>query len=297
MQAHERSTGRERPRTYTREAWANEEADRALGFHITMRLADSGGIARTPGALRLASRIVLACGEERGIIAHTFADNHLHSTLFGDREEAGVFARCAETALRKRLPIRVPFERCRIRPIEDARHLHHTVRYGFTQEQHHGTAFDPAHDGSSLLDLLGLRVGASWLLPRFTLALPRVSRDHLLFWLGAPELDAATPDPRFIVDASAAALGVASLDGRSALHIQARRVAVQALDILVPDSDAAVVLDIPRRCVGRYLAQPRDAEHLRAVELQLKWRTLLDARQAAKRVSPFSSHEPRGLTD
>jgi hypothetical protein len=100
-------------------------------------------------ALRKASAIVNQHGKHRGLAVHRFADTHLHTLVVCDRVQAGKFALYTEAGLRKRLHIRVPFERCRIRPIGSERYLGNTVRYFFKQEEHHGTAFDLAHDGAA----------------------------------------------------------------------------------------------------------------------------------------------------
>lgn len=266
---------------FSREAWSTEEAKLAIGFHVTMRLADDAGIARTPSALRLASRIVLRHGEERGLLSHRLADTHLHAVLVGTRAEAGRFALCTEGALRKQLRIGIPFQRCRIRPIEDERHLGYAVRYGYRQEERHGTAFDVLHDGSSLVDLLGMRMGAPWLPRRMRSILPRVGRSALLAWLDAPDLDDQSIDVRHLPDAAAAAWGVGSLRGTSREHVRARRVAVHMLDRLAPRAGVTCALGIPARSGVRYRLEEVSTAELRAVDLQLKLRSLIERRRAA----------------
>lgn len=265
---------------FSRAAWAAEEARRAIGFHVTMRLANDGAIARTPGALRYGSRIVLQHGEQRGLIAHRFADTHLHAVLLCTRVEAGTFACVTEGALRKRLRIGAPFQPCRVRPIESERHLGHAVAYLFRQESHHGSGFDLLHDGSSLLDLLGMRLGAPWLLPRVRAALPRLRRGPLLALLEARDLDDEPVELRYLADAAAAAWGVAELRGNLIQHIRARRVAVHMLDRLAPRAGSATI-GVPARSAGRYRREDVTAAELRAVDLQIKLRGLLARRRAS----------------
>jgi hypothetical protein len=264
--------------SHSRESWSREQASASIAHHVTMRLEDSGTIARTPAALRIASDITLRIGRKRGLLAHAFADNHFHGVLGGTREEAGVFARCVEGVLRKTLDIKVPFERCRIRPIRDPRHLRNVMPYVFKQAEHHGAAFDRLRDGSSLLDLLGLRVGSEWIVTRFATVLPRSQRTTMLDWLGAPDLDEVVPDAVFVPDAAAAALGIVSLHGNEAKHVRARRAAVQTLDLLAPGCDVATTLQISRRAVIRYRSQEAEPTVMRAVELQVKLRTLVAGR-------------------
>jgi hypothetical protein len=281
MHVEAESLGRIGGPSYSREAWAREVAKLAIAFHVTMRLANAGAIARTKGALRLASEIVLRCGKYRGLVAHRVADTHLHAVLVGTREQAGLFARCVEGALRKRLRLVVPFERCRIWPIHDERHLLHALRYVLRQEDRHGTAFDEAHDGSSLPDLIGLRFGADWLWPRLHAVLPRLTQMQLREWVELPALDGGEVDLRLLGDASAAAWGVGSLRGASKRHASARRAAVHLLDRIAPRAGAASLLGLPSRSVVRYRSEPFDAAAVRVVERQLRLRTRLQERRAA----------------
>ena len=152
--------------SHSRESWAESETKVAIAFHITMRLATSRGIARSPADLRLGSWTVIRQGRKRGLLAFRFADTHLHVIVVGSRELAGKVAFYTEASLRKRLGILVPFERARIRPIDDERHLVNALRYVLLQEDHHGTAFDVAHDGSSLPELIGMRADGGWLVKR-----------------------------------------------------------------------------------------------------------------------------------
>ncbi len=267
------------PCSFTRETWEAEKCRAAHGFHVISRLADDGGIARNPAQLRLASDIVLRNGEERGIVFYRIAHSHMHTILKTSRGEAGMFARCVEGGLRKVLGLRAPFERARIRPIENERHFGHSVRYGACQEEHHGTAFDEAHDGSSLLDVVGLRLGNEWLAPRFAEALPRVTRTIVLGWAGFPDLDAGDVDVTYLREAAAAAFGVGSLDGRTDKHARARRVAVHVLDRHAPRASASHVLCLPRRCVTRYRAAGASEVEIRVVERQLRLRAHLAARR------------------
>lgn len=281
MEGH-RGDGRGSKReSFSRESWGVEQTRKAVGYHVIHRLVDDRGIARTPTALRVASTIIREQGKDRGLVCYRFADTHAHSMLDGSREDAGKFARYSESSLRGRLAIPVPFERSRIRPIGDEKHGFNTLRYQFKQEAHHGTCFDELHEGSSLPDLLGMRMDAPWLVERARRLFPRLTRAMLLEWLGVPELDAVVPDLQWLTDAAAAVWLLPELAGDALGNVLARRAAVHLRDRIGPAADAHEVADllgISRRSVDRYRSQPVDPHHVRAVELQLKLRTFVRGR-------------------
>src|SRR5262245_57495334 len=116
-----------------------------MGWHLTMRLCDDRVIARTAAELRLASRVLFEHGRTRGLLSFRVVDTHVHALLVCSRDEAGMFARYAQGALRKRLRL-VPFEKARIRPILDQSHLRSTFLYVLRQARRHGSSLDPAHE-------------------------------------------------------------------------------------------------------------------------------------------------------
>lgn len=97
----------------------------AIGFHVTLRLADDRPIATSVADLRVLARVVLEQGEARGLVAFGAADNHLHAMLVSDRVNAGAFAHYVETSLRWRLRLRVPFEGARTTSRRPATRLQH----------------------------------------------------------------------------------------------------------------------------------------------------------------------------
>jgi WD40 repeat protein/Tfp pilus assembly protein PilF len=177
-----------------------------------MRLLDDRVIARTPAELRLASRILLEQGRARRLLAFCMVDTHVHAVLACSRAEAGCFARTAEGSLRKRLHL-PPFERARIRPVVEQSHLRAAVLYVLRQAHRHGSSLDPAHEGSSLPDLLGFRVLDSELPARLRAYLPRLRVEDIAPGL-VQKLGALSPSLELLADAAAAAIGVASLMGR-----------------------------------------------------------------------------------
>jgi hypothetical protein len=249
-------------------------ASRIIAFHVTGRLADDGAIARSPEALRQAARIIKRHGEGRGLLAFRVADTHFHVLIACDRATAGMFARYASAALHRCLRLEVDFERARYRAVRSERHLFAALRYIFRQEEHHGSAFDPAHEGSSLPELLGLRVGGTVMNARVRRMLPRLRREMLLEWLAVGALDSARLDPAHLGDAACAAFGLTSLEGEHPAQCQARRAAAHVCLQIAP-GEVHTLLRCSARSVRRYRRDPVTAAERRAVELQLRLRTLL----------------------
>lgn len=242
-----------------------------------MRLSDQRGIAREPGRLRLASRLLFEHGRARGLVAFRIADTHAHALVSTSREHAGRFAQCAESSLRQRLALPVGFEPARIRPLANEAHLRNAVKYLLRQESHHGTDFDPAHDGSSLPDFLGMRhIGGDAALARLRDLLPRLTQAELLGWASLPRLLDAEPDPLLVGDAAAAAFGLPDVRGPSDTHHLARLAAAHAVQL--PSDGLARILGVCRRGVQRYRRTPIAPEIVRAVVLQLHLRTALRSR-------------------
>lgn len=251
--------------------------ERGIGWHVTLRLADGRGIAREPRALRIAARVLLAQGEPRGLLAFRVADTHTHVLLACHRAAAGRFAQAAAIALRLKLRIPVSFEAYRATPITDERHLKNALRYLFLQEEHHGTAFDLGHDGSSLPDLLGMRVlGGSGMVERVRRLLPRLPRSALVEWLRAGNFEAADAHHEMLDDAACAAFALVDLRGQRPDQRRARHAAAHVAHGLSTSVSAiAKALGVVERSVRRLLATEVDPAHARAVLLQLRLRTVL----------------------
>ncbi|MFO0552131.1 MAG: hypothetical protein U0271_27340 [Polyangiaceae bacterium] len=210
-------------------------------------------------------------------MAFRIADTHLHVVLAGDpataRLAAGHFARYAAASLHYRLKLPVAFEPARIRPIDTPMHLERSLRYLATQEQHHGTNFDPCHDGGSFPDVLGMRLvpHGEVALSRIRWLLPRVTKSTVQRWLGIDGLGSDGGDPRLLADAAAAALGVGDLMGRSPAQNVARRAAVHATTM--GTSQLAKLLRLTARAVELLRHADCAPEIVRAVQLQWAWRT------------------------
>lgn len=245
-----------------------------IGFHVTLRLEDDRPIATTPAALRTVARVVLSQGEARGLLAFGAADDHLHAELVTDRASAGAFARYVESALRWRLGLRARFERARIRPLHDQKHAYNTFHYAQRQDSRHELALDPAREGTSLPDLLGLRILDTSLVARVRTHLPRVRRRELVAHFPEGAFDhAPSIDLDVLAEAAAAAFALEDLRGRSSGATRARRAAVHAAGPDVPSERLGESLGLRSRAVQVLRALPREAHAVRAVEQQALLRT------------------------
>jgi hypothetical protein len=158
----------------------------AIGQHITMRLSDDRVIAPSIADRRAAARVLLRHGTRAGLLAFRVVDTHVHVLVRCDRAVAGSFAHATEVALRATLRLPIPFEPARIRPVLDQPHLYRAFGYVLRQEIRHGTSMDPVHDGSSLPELLGLRVVDDLVAQRVAASLPRLDARSLVSLLEAP---------------------------------------------------------------------------------------------------------------
>lgn len=255
-------------------------ASEPIGFHVTFRLADDRPIATSVAALRTIARVVLMQGEQRGLLAFGTADDHLHAALATDRATAGAFAKYVETALQWRLGLKARFERARIRPLHDQKHAYNTFHYVHRQDARHELGRDHPREGTSLPDLLGLRVLATSIIPRVRTHLPRVRYEDLAFAFPSVPLDQTlTIELSMLPDAAAAALALPELRGRSADVVRARHAAVHAAGHDIRAELVSDCLGITVRAVQGLRATPAEPLVVRAVERQIILRTL--ARKAS----------------
>ncbi len=252
----------------------------AVGYHVIMRLDDSRVIAESAAELRIAARVLHDHGASRQLLATAVSDTHGHTLLACTREQAGTFARYAEGALVTRLKLAARFERARIRPVRDQSHLGNTFWYVLRQAAHHGVLSDPMHEGSSLPDLLGLRVTGAAVRAAVRAKLPRISQEALLQVFGLP-LAPQPFDLALLGDAACAALGLPHLGvvGLDAQH--AREAAVVVAGGRASTRELSAALDVSPRTVERYRGRAVAPELKQAVLLQLRARTALKLRNAA----------------
>jgi hypothetical protein len=277
--AHDRFDGAASDRRLTREP---------IGFHVTIRLEDDRPIATSAAARRVVARVVLEQGEARGLLAFGAADDHLHAALATDRASAGAFARYVESALVWQLGLAARFERARIRPLLDQRHAYNTFRYTHRQDSRHLLDLDLAREGTSLPDLLGMRVLGTSLLARVRAHLPRIRRADLVGEFPAGVFEVAAPlELDVLTEAAAAALALPDLRGLSPDAHRARRAAVHAAGPDVPTRRLGESLGLGMRAVQSLRKQEREPLLIGAVARQAHLRTataqILDASWSAIR--------------
>ncbi|NUP13447.1 MAG: hypothetical protein HOW73_46005 [Polyangiaceae bacterium] len=253
-----------------------------IAHHLVLRLAGNRVIARTDGDLRAAAGAVLAQGRKRGLLAFRFADTHLHAVVTGTRAEAGAFARYVAAALHFRLALGAPFDRAHYEPIVTQQHLHRAFFYVLRQRAHHTLATDAHHDGSSIQDLLGLRLVDRELPNRVRQWLPRLRRAELTAVLEL-EADSSGVEPAWdlLSESAAAAVALRSVDGRSAPCVTARRAAVHVARGKVSTSMLGACLGISMRRVQLHRTEPSDPSLIAAIRRQLQHRSAVSRQLSA----------------
>ena len=240
-----------------------------FAYHVTIRLLGDRVIAPSVAARRDAARCLLRSGAARRLLVFRIADTHMHALLAARRPVVADFIRSVTKRLHGALRLGGSFEPARLRPIRDQRHLWSATRYVFGQETRHGLAVDPLHDSSNLPDLVGARVVCDHnghllreLLPRFE---PRAL------------LPSFEPAVRWedLHDAAAAAFGLGDLLTRDTSAVLARRAAVHAARLERSTRWLADALGVDERTIRRLRRAPCPAAHIRAVELQLRWRAAI----------------------
>jgi hypothetical protein len=255
-----------------------------LAQHVTMRLVDDRTIAPCVASRRAAARAILTQGQGRELVAFRIVDTHVHALLVCSRVEASAFAQETASSIHKRLALPVGFERARVRPVVDQRHLVSAFRYVLRQESRHAVCLDPVHDGSSLPELLGMRTIAPWVGEAVGRRLPRLDRRELASFFGAFGSDPGV-DFGLLADSACAALALSRLDGKEPEHVRARAAAARVDP--APAAEVAARLGVSVRAVERYRRAPRQPPLERAIALQLRLRAALATR--------VSEGAPRGL--
>lgn len=252
----------------------------AVAQHLTMRLVRDRTLATTDAERRSFVRLMLSLGGgELGVLAFGLADTHVHVLAAASVTQSVELARRIKIALQQRLPLGgTPFEPTRLRSVEDVHHLANVLPHVLDQPARHARALDPCFEGSSLLELLGLRVADGGRLQRLVRSfVPRLEPGSLLPLLGVDLADFASIDYARLADAAAAAFALASLKGNGAGAARARRAAVHAAHGLAA-AEVAALLGV---CVSlvraaRHVEVPR--AEVDAVRLQLRLRTAVGMR-------------------
>lgn len=244
----------------------------ALVQHLTLRLVRDRTLATTDAERRSLVRTLLAVGG--GLVAFGLADNHLHVLAAASVKQSVELGRRIKIAMHRRLVLGgAPFEPTRLRAVEDTQHLGNVLPYVLGQPGRHARALDPCFEGSSLPELLGMRVADGGKLQRAARTLlPRLEPSELTPLLGVELACLGTVDYALLADAAAAAFALASLDGNGTSAMRARRAAVHAADGLAAAEIAAllgVCVSLVR--AARHVEVPR--AEVEAVRLQLRLRT------------------------
>ena len=203
-----------------------------LTFSSVSRLTLFHSARQRLDAASCIARVLRAC-----VLLFAVVDDHVHVLIECLAAELGVHRSALSRALAR--TVGVPLAPSHVQPVRSRVHLLRNVRYFLTQPVHHGLGLDPALDpGCCFQDLVGARCLPGfdpWTLSR---ALPRLTRAELLGILDLPgtSLEPATREDlrragvSAIVRASAGAVGVVELVGRSARTVEARRGAVRVCD-------------------------------------------------------------------
>lgn len=237
-----------------------------IAHHLIVRLQDGGALAPNIVTRRALASIVLRAGERCGLLGFGLADNHLHLLVLGALRPSALATECGRA-----IPLLHAAGRCaraRFSAVDHLAHLANTLRYVHRQDLKHGVDQDPRREGTSLPDLLGLRVVAPWLVRRARVTLPRLRGRELVGELGVDALEERIV-PSLLVDAAAAALGLSTLTGRAGPVLLARCAAVQVGSAALYDRELVELLGVSIRTVERARTVPIAPALLRAVRLQM----------------------------
>ena len=255
-----------------------------------LRLSDDRVIAPDVSTRREIARLIYRSLGGAGLMAFNCADTHMHLEVAGSRQAIGERIRRLEIALSLRLSLPVPFSPARFKPIVDQRHLDAAFRYILDQSRHHELDGDPFFDGSSILELLGLRTIDSRPLATVRALLPRVKRAELLELAGSPQLDQSHPPLDALASATAAAAGLARITGSQPAEVNARCAAIAVAQQEATNATIASLLGVSPRTIQRNRSRLLDSALVAAIRRQLSWR-------ASHRVSiepaPFILTHPR----
>jgi len=241
-----------------------------LGWHVTLRLRRDRVLLLSPEEHRLFARVVLEQAREAGLLAFNSPDTHGHLLLVTDRATAGDVVRDVEDALQKRLDLGGPFDRARLQPVEDQRHLRNAFHYVLRQQERHGVCPDPSREASNLGDLLGLRPLGAWTTANVRRWLPRVDRGALLKHLGQEDLVPVpwVEDLDLLTQATLAAAALPKLAGRSVEVVRARAAAARVAAPSLPRPALAAALGTSVRSLHRAARRSPPEALVRAIRLQ-----------------------------
>ncbi|MCB9778612.1 MAG: hypothetical protein H6742_08635 [Alphaproteobacteria bacterium] len=256
-----------------------------LAWQIIVRYRDDRVLTPLLSCTRRLAASVGRSARPFPLLAFGVADSHAHLAVVTDREAAGELARRVLIGLHQVLGRRAPLERARLVAVHDQRHLRHLFWYVLGQAEHHGIAADPLREGTSLPDLLGLRLNAGWTAAHVRAHLPRVTRTQLEERLGISAADAGPLRADCLLESACSALGVGGLSPRTEVGRVGLGAAVQVGDEAAGASELAAALGISRGFVWRLRREPVPAALVAAVQGQWTLRSALAER-------PEGAHSP-----
>ncbi len=212
---------------------------------------------------------MLRVGRPHGLFGFGVADTHGHAVLA--TVSPGRFVHDAKLALSSALGLELVAPA--VSEVRDTWHAEAVIGYVHRQDKKHGSDLDPLREGTSLHALLGLHPDGVWIAERVRKQAPRLQRGDLLGQLGVDSLDEGVKLDT-LADAAAGAMGVATLEGRSAEVVRARLAAVHAAGELPPRA-VAQALGVTDRAVRKLRAQVPEPALVRAVRLQMGLRAAL----------------------
>jgi len=251
---------------------------KAIGHHIVMQLCDGRVLAATPSTRRQLARSVLTLGRDSELLAFAQPDNHLHVVAPRDEGASNELARRIEISLSQVLALPVRFAPAHCTPILSQHHLSGAFRYVLTQNAHHGVDHDPLHESTNLCDLLDLRLTGQYTRTNVRRYLPRIRREQLLEWLGAPTLEPTDLPIDQVMDAALSASGLINLRGSCPEVVATRRAIAKIVGRRIPPGDLATLLGVSSRTAFRLLRDSPDPRLEHAIRLQLGLRKCLRQR-------------------
>jgi hypothetical protein len=262
-----------------------------IGHHMRMRLEVDSVIAKKDTDRRRFSRIVLQNSRDSALLAFKAVDTHLHFDLAEpDRGQSVEYCRRISISWRRTYPNAERLITLPPRPIKDVWHLQNTFFYVLDQEKRHKCRIDRYHEASVLSDLLGLRVTGAWLIEKVEQELPRVQWGELWERLGPVDLSRSYNSLDCLADAAAAAVACPDLAGKTREQVAAKRAAVLVASAQLRDRETADLLGMSRQRVGQIQRlnseQPLDEALVRAVELQLRFRSGMGELLRRKGIEP-----------
>ena len=235
----------------------------AVGSHLVFRAENRQVLAATAERQRAFAAALCRVGERHGLYAFGLGDTHGHAAITTLPQAVGRFVHDARLALGSALDVRIAAPS--LFPIEDGRHAQRLITYVHGQDAHHGVGLDPRREGTSLPDLLGLRVTAPWLIDRVRAIAPRLRRSLLWQEWGREEIEAI--ELSLLVEAAAASVGTAALTGNTPWVVAGRTAAIAAAASFGTE-EVAVALGLTTRAVQRLRSRPASPALVRAIRLQ-----------------------------